>query len=371
MMGASTKRVTPKRSQLAVVLGTAALLMLTSIALPTSAVAAPDDDWIWAVARYPSSQHGYRIEKRSKDANASNRDNPAVVFEGISKGRSLITTFWDDRFKPLQGNAQVTALTGGAGICTIDFWDPGLARLDIGVNCFNRSGQRRKIPFSVSFVEVHGISGDIGYIFAEKPSEPAYTPWPIYNHNADGGPNTIQRSSVGRYEVTFPGLTAGGTAQVSAYGGAAVACGVAGIADSGPDVVVGVTCRDHKAQLKDYRFSALYLAEAGPKGDGGKRWAYLHAHKPTRTSYVPKGADRAQDPSGKPRVKRTKRGVYRVKLPNMSKGGAAHVTASGSGKQRCNVSRIKKSLPQTVDVRCFSGSGKRPADSTFYLLYVK
>ena len=107
----------------------------------------------------------------------------------------------------------------------------------------------------------------------------------------------------------------------------------------------------------------------GLKGSGGERWAYLYANKPKKASYVPKAGLRDQEPAGKPRIKRKKRGVYRVKLPNMAKGGAAQVTAATGGQQRCNLGSISSRKPQVVVVRCFSGNGRRSADAAFSLAY--
>ena len=58
-------------------------------------------------------------------------------------------------------------------------------------------------------------------------------------------------------------------------------------------------------------------------------------------------------------------------LPSMPKGGAAIVTAYGSGKIRCNVATINTAgTPEQMNVRCRDFSG-HSVDAAFTLSYLR
>ena len=70
-----------------------------------------------------------------------------------------------------------------------------------------------------------------------------------------------------------------------------------------------------------------------------------------------------------PHVTRSGVGRYLVTLPGMPKGGAAHVTAYGTGASFCALSSIRTAgTPEQVGVRCFKPNGD-PVDSEFGLSY--
>ena len=120
----------------------------------------------------------------------------------------------------------------------------------------------------------------------------------------------------------------------------------------------------------DTRFYLSFTDGATLNGAGGPG-AYLFANKPTAASYHPTAAFRYSSHAGAtPRVSRTGVGRYSVKLPGMTVGGVAEVTAFGAGKSRCQLTDIRTdALPQVIGVRCTSMTGA-PKDSRFYLSYV-
>jgi hypothetical protein len=88
-------------------------------------------------------------------------------------------------------------------------------------------------------------------------------------------------------------------------------------------------------------------------------------------SYTPPTAYRFSTEGGTPKAKHLKEGAYRVVLPNFGVGGVALVTATGSGKQLCQVSSLPTTgSPKKIDVRCFTPDGL-PANSAFVLSFVQ
>jgi hypothetical protein len=112
-------------------------------------------------------------------------------------------------------------------------------------------------------------SGRIGYVWANQPSSPTYTPSTTYAHNSTDGAITITRGSTGHYAVRFAGLGGsghpGGHVQVTAYGSGSEACKVASWASGGADFIANVRCFNAAGALIDTRYTVLVFGpKAGP-----------------------------------------------------------------------------------------------------------
>ena len=79
-----------------------------------------------------------------------------------------------------------------------------------------------------------------------------------YSYNAVGKRNTVKKTGTGRYEVKLPSLgTAGGHAQVSAYGSDASQCKPVRWNQAGSDQIVQVACFNATGAAADSQFSLL------------------------------------------------------------------------------------------------------------------
>jgi hypothetical protein len=109
----------------------------------------------------------------------------------------------------------------------------------------------------------------------------------------------------------------------------------------------------------------------GVKGFGGGTVAYLLADQPKTASYTPAAAFRYSTEAGTPKVRHVSKGQYRVTLPNFGIGGAAVVTATGTGKQMCQLGALGTAgSPKKIDVRCFTPDGL-PSNSPFAISFEK
>lgn len=338
-----------------------ALLLLAL--LPGTAQALEEDEFGWAVVRKPGSLR-YRI--RDPKDYASSGDTVRV--------RKLRRGHWNVTFRGVDGtagSAHVTPLTSGAGFCRVVGWDGAPAVVE--VTCHGRGGPRADIGFIVNFIHVHSARGQFAYVWANKPSTAEYNPDATYSHNADGALNVVKRSDVGRYVVVLTaGPSPGGSVQVSAYGEKRRHCRTLEWGPSGADELIPVYCSSKSGHFADSMFTLTFYEDLGLRANSGGKWAYLLANRPKAASYVPQARYRGAKPSGKPRVLRSSRGRYVVKLPSMPLGGAVQVTPMDSRSRRCNVAGIRKGgKPQRIEVRCYNATGTKPKDSAFTLSYTK
>lgn len=104
----------------------------------------------------------------------------------------------------------------------------------------------------------------LGYAWADQPSTPTYTPDINWQYNSTGALNTITRSGVGTYQVTFPGISSTtpglNHVQVAQYrsfvfAGFTTTCRVQSWDNFSlaPDLLVNVECRDvFEAPVDEY-----------------------------------------------------------------------------------------------------------------------
>lgn len=81
-----------------------------------------------------------------------------------------------------------------------------------------------------------------------------------YSYNSAGKANSVKKTATGTYEVKLEGVgTAGGNAQVGAYGAGAGYCKVLRWNQAGADQVIQVGCFNQSGAATDAQFSLLFI----------------------------------------------------------------------------------------------------------------
>jgi hypothetical protein len=143
----------------------------------------------------------------------------------------------------LGGVAHATAYGASIGTtavqCRVGNWNPSGSDQIVSVYCFDVVGHPVDWEFDVTYTNLKPTIYEFGYLWADQPGSPSYTPDSTYQYSSAGAahPNTIQRTGVGQYKVTMTGITApsgtGNSVMVDAYGSpystsAAARCRVVG-----------------------------------------------------------------------------------------------------------------------------------------------
>jgi hypothetical protein len=328
-------------------------------------------EWAWVVARDATTIRIYTPD-RGDTRNSAGTDD---TVQRQALGRYLVT------FPGLQlptapdGVSLATALASGGRSCSLGDQGnhQGASGMDVRVevDCWTRSGAPADTPFSLSYLAHGDIQpATLAYLWANEQSTTDYQPDPTYSFVSSGaGPIAIHRSAVGTYAVTLPGLgVAGGNVQLTANAG--VCRSVAQSKQAGAERI-DVICRDSTGQLLDTTFDLVFERSVGLTGVVGRTNAYVRASRPSVSSYQVGPPWSFSSGGAHARVTRSGVGRYRVTLPDMPRGGAAEVTALGSGTSVCELSSIRTlSKPQSIGVRCSRPLGD-PVDSAFSLSYTK
>ena len=333
---------------------------------PVAAVSGPAT-WGWVTARHPTTAS--YVPAAHDQGNSAGKTNK-VIRES--------TGVYDVLFPKLgingNGTALVTALGSTPRFCTIgDIGDDVTGLASVFVQCHGVSGVPLDSQFSIVYSRGGTDSRLQAYLWANQPSSTVdYTPDTNYQFNAvvvnnSNLTNTVHRDGVGTYEVHLPSMPASeGNLQVSADG--VSSCRLVSWSNSAGTLVATVKCWSvPPATLTDQYYDLMFTDAVGMAGVAGPSAAYLFANKPTASAYTPAAAY-LYSTGSTPSIKRTGIGAYVVNLPGMPKGGAAVVTAVGSGKSRCQLGSISTTTPQKVGVRCFTPSGN-PTDSQFTFSY--
>jgi len=217
-----------------------------------------------------------------------------------------------------------------------------------------------------------GPSLAAGYLVADRPTAPSYTPALVHQYNSTRASNTVTRSSTGIYQAHLPGLgaAAGGTVDVTPYGAtpAGLHCVSPSWTVSSGAVVVNVRCYTPGGALADGPFTLAYTRAAGTSSTP---FAYVWGNSPTTPSYTPPAAYRYNSSGGTNTIARTSTGRYVASLPGLGgSGGAAMVTAT-AGSNLCKVvSWSAATSVEKVSVACNSSSGAA-ADTSFALSFAR
>lgn len=249
--------------------------------------------------------------------------------------------------------------------------------VNVTVACDDMGGIRTDTPFSLTFTNGDPADGGPSGAYAHYV---VYTPdsvgtfTPLYGHASNGGAITVTHTGTGTYTAILPGLgnaSATGTFLVTRYGGSG-SCKVASWISTPADLHVEIVCRDAAGALQDARHAVLFLRKLGPEGYGGGPAAYLLADRQKQDAPYQPSTTRSWQSNGKrSTIDRTAVGVYTVTLPGLPKGGAAVVSAFGTGTATCQLGSIRTSkAPARVQVRCYKLDGSL-ADSRFTLAWTK
>jgi hypothetical protein len=213
-----------------------------------------------------------------------------------------------------------------------------------------------------------------GWVWANQPALPAYTPDAMHQYNSVGSTNTIARTGLGQYVVTFPRLSIlvgrvpdgqtgfnDGNVQVTAQGAGAGFCKSDGwtTTTSGGTATVKISCY-HGIHPADLPFIASYedVNEAYPD----VAYTYFDPGLPTDNM----GLETAI-PTRSSRITQIYTGDLELRStePPVSGFGMEHVTADGSGPSFCIFGMTYSR------VMCFDLSSGTPQQRHVPFSYVK
>jgi hypothetical protein len=347
------------------VIGVLAFFLVIATALPTpaQAVVVPSTGWAWVTARHPTTA-SYTPARRDQ-GNSAGMTN---TVQRTDVGTYNVTIPGMGVVGNDLGTAIVTALGPKPRFCTV--FDMGRQSTTEGiyVRCYAVDGVQADSKFSLVYSASGSDTGTQAYLFTYGSEGTDYTPDLSYQFNSTAVANTIHHPAAGVYEVSLPGMSASeGNLQVTTASDGF--CRVTGWADNSGTLVATVNCWNVVGSLSDEAFDLMYTDGVGTTGVSRPHAAYLFASKPTKLSYTPP-AGYLYSTGSSPTIKRRGKGSYVVTLPGMTAGGAASVTAVGTGKSRCQLGSISTRKPQKVSVLCFNVWGA-PVDSQFTFSYTK
>lgn len=207
-----------------------------------------------------------------------------------------------------------------------------------------------------------------GYVWANSPSSPSYTPSTFYSFNRSGGAISITRQGEGTYTVRFAGLSAvlgtKSTVHVTGYLSENTYCKPG--AQKLLSDVIHIKCFDAASGRPTDAYYTVYITKR--YGD----LAFAYANLPTTNDYAPAGSA-SSNPTGAIRVFRNGIGNYSVKFTGFgtrltSNGGHAQAVALGTGAQHCKVGSWGGSPDLFVNVLCYSRFGD-PKDVKFNVFF--
>jgi hypothetical protein len=184
---------------------------------------------VYITKRYGDLAFAYASQPTATDyaPPGSASHNPAGtmrVFRNAIGDYTVRFTGLGSRLTSNGGHAQAVAIGTGAQHCKVRSWTGG-ADLLVNVLCYSRAGALKDVKFNVFFATPNHT---LAYAWANQPLISNYSPHTFYRFNPSGGPVTIARFGVGRYTVSWIGLSLlnGGDVQVTAYGTGNVVCKV-------------------------------------------------------------------------------------------------------------------------------------------------
>ena len=310
--------------------------------------------WGWVVARQiktaaytPGALDRGNSSGGVNTVNRTSKGNYVVHMPGISASGTAL------------GVAHVSAMSSARRACIVGEWHAGGTEEVVYVRCFATNGAAADSRFTVNYLQASGVSGRLGYAWADRANYPgSYAASAHYQYDSMGGSITVDHTGTGRYRVTLPNLGAGAGVVLVSASSTPATCRFSSIAVSGPDKVVAVNCRNLAGALANTQFTITYLSGIGLKGPGYGHQAYVFAKHPTTTSYQPATTDRYSTSGQVPTIQRTGIGKYVVTLPGQNDGGAAQVTPETTGPARCVVNYIRDtSAPAQIGVGCYGGDG--------------
>jgi len=270
------------------------------------------------------------------------------------------------------GVAQVTTFGGGhPDQCRIGrWWVSGFDEV-VEVSCHSLAGSLVDRPFTASYTNVVKNPGyGFGYLWADQPTTASYTPDPYYQYTTDpaGSPNTIVRTSTGRYQVTMTGVSSPQEdVMVSTYGLADVGARCRVAASVGQSA--WVDC-DAGGTAVDSMFVLTYVSGGNPLGTPNSprflppanslpsSYAWVVGNGGTQPSADWSFSTPGTDPWGQ--TYDPVAGVTTVTVPVGSGVGDVEIVAFGSTTAACDLVGHGDGLggvPDGIEVQCWDSAG--------------
>ncbi len=343
--------------------------------------------FVWAnqptTASYTPSTF-YQHNNRFDESPHGGRNTYPAVNNTITRLQTGLYRLDLPNFNFFGGVVHVTAY-GSNGHCKVRRWFPNGTKLEVLVGCYNAAGSFADTRFTMLFyknakeLNSHGIA----YLWAHRPTTASYAADDLYQFNSRGLVNTVTRTGVGQYAVSFPGMVLaateqikGGTVMVTAYGQNPNTCKVANWFQTGQTINANVRCYTPTGTLVDNLFTASFMREPGTLGiaaDFDESTAhYVWANSPSSASYTPSLFYQAYSSASTSlsTITRLGTGQYRVTIPNLKSfdDTLAIVTSYGGSSGHCGVVSWGGS-PVQVFVNCYTAGGV-PVDDFFVLYYL-
>ncbi len=262
---------------------------------------------------------------------------------------------------PVRGRSLPSRLRSGAILATAAFL---LIKGSAGATA------RTATPSGVTPTGV--TSSTWGWVVARHPATHHYTPSLKDRGNSSGGINTVSRTGVGRYNVTMPGIGAGGgIVHVTPLGAAPHVCIIVEWGGS-PDQDVSLRCFTRSGSPADSKFVANYLVVTSGSGGSSGRLGYLWANDETATDYTPDPNYSYNSSGGTNTIHRDGTGRYEVNMPGLTNAnhGDVQVTAYGATVACRVVEWAPAAGALNAIVLCRDIAGAR-VDGRFTVTYMK
>jgi len=162
------------------------------------------------------------------------------------------------------GTVKVTAYGTGSEICKVESWTAVGPDESVEIRCFTALGAAADTQYSVTYTRGNNLFGQAagkrGYLRADQPSAPPYTPIFSDQFSSAGATSTVTHGATpGNYTVKLPGLAVpGGHVEVSGAGLGSGRCKVISWFPSGADEFVGVQCYTQTTAMTDSQFTLSF-----------------------------------------------------------------------------------------------------------------
>ena len=273
------------------------------------------------------------------------------------------------------GTVSVTAYgSGGRSYCGVLSWG-GSPDIVVYVRCADSNGSPADSMFDATYTERTKTAARYGYVWADQPASPSYTPSLFYQFNSKGATNTITRSGTGSYIVTMPGIGLGnnsGTVKVTTYASASNRCKVGNWGEVGADRLVAVYCFDSFGTPVDAMYTVTFANKLNLLGSGAG-YGYALANKPTSPSCTPDPAYSLSKPAGPITITRSARGSYEVTFAGVGLAikSDVQVTSAGPSSHECRTDGWEPSgTGQGIFVECYD-TNRNLADDKFTIQFIR
>lgn len=272
------------------------------------------------------------------------------------------------------GVVHVTPFGTVAAHCAVKSYDVSGADEVVNVVCVRVStGLPVDAPVSVTFARPDKTTGGFqGFAIADRPTaKDPYVAATARSLNLVNGvvaaQPKVERRSLGRYFVTFPGAAVGrpdvGQLSLTTVGAGSEACQLAPLSLAAGDLVVGVRCYDDAGTLRDASFALSTVSRAPLAPAASSTYGYHYNTAPTQspgfnwvssTRYAGPAYQTVDTPAPT---------TLAVLLPGASsdaKPGVVHVVAYESADARhCQPRSWRRQLSDVViDIDCVGSDGR-------------